>query len=122
MGWNFNDGSPIYLQLCAVIKGKIASGEYAPGSKLQPVRDLALEAGVNPNTVQRAYAELEREGLVNAERTSGRFVTADAEKIKQLRGALSSGFIGEMFKQLQALGLTNEEIIAAVQNWGYSDK
>ena len=91
-------------------------------SPLQPVRDLALEAGVNPNTVQRAYAELERDGLVNAERTSGRFVTADAEKIKQLRGALSSGFIGEMFKQLQGLGLTNEEIIAAVQNWGYSDK
>ena len=122
MGWNFNDGSPIYLQLVAVIKGKIASGEYAPGDRLPPVRDLALEAGVNPNTVQRAYAELERDGLVNAERTSGRFVTADAEKIEQLRGALSSGFIGEMFKQLQALGLTNEEIIAAVQNWGYSNK
>ena len=122
MGWNFHDGSPIYLQLCAVIKGRIASGAYAPGDKLPPVRDLALEAGVNPNTVQRAYAELERDDLVNAERTSGRFVTTDAEKIRALRAALSNGFIGELFQHLQELGMTNDEIRAAVQNWGYEEK
>jgi len=122
MGWNFSDGSPIYLQLCAIIKGRIASGAYAPGDKLPPVRDLALEAGVNPNTVQRAYAELERDGLVNAERTSGRFVTTDTNEIAALRSSLSSGFIGELFKNLRELGLTDDEIRSAVQNWGYSDK
>ncbi|MBR0130047.1 MAG: GntR family transcriptional regulator [Firmicutes bacterium] len=119
MGWKFDDGSPIYLQLCKVIKNRIASGAYAPGEKLPPVRDLALEAGVNPNTVQRAYSELERDSLVNADRTSGRFVTADREKIKTLRDMLSSSCIEEMFTRLRELGLTDEEIRAAVDEWGY---
>lgn len=122
MGWNFNDGSPIYLQLCGIIKSRIASGAYAPGEKLPPVRDLALEAGVNPNTVQRAYSELERDGLVNADRTSGRFVTADGERIKTLRAMLSSGYIKEMFDRLHELGLSDDEIRAAVNEWGYLEK
>ncbi len=119
MGWNFNDSSPIYQQLCGILKSRIASGQYAPGEKLPPVRDLALEAGVNPNTVQRAYAELERDSLVNADRTSGRFVTADGEKIKTLRDMLSSGYIEELFTRLRELGLTDDEIRAAVNEWGY---
>ena len=119
MGWNFNDSSPIYLQLCGIIKSRIASGAYAPGEKLPPVRDLALEAGVNPNTVQRAYAELERDSLVNADRTSGRFVTADGEKIQALRDMLSSGYIEELFARLRELGLNDDEIRAAVNEWGY---
>ena len=119
MGWKFDDGSPIYLQLCSVIKSRIASGAYTPGEKLPPVRDLAIEAGVNPNTVQRAYSELERDSLVNADRTSGRYVTADEEKIKTLRGSLSSGYIEEMFTRLRELGLSDTEIRAAVSEWGY---
>ena len=118
MGWSFNDSSPIYVQICAIIKSRIASGEYEPGQKLPPVRDLALEAGVNPNTVQRAYSELERDGLVNADRTSGRFVTADGEKITRLRTMLSSGYIEELFERLHGLGLSDDEIRAAVNEWG----
>ena len=119
MGWSFNDGSPIYVQLCEIIKSRIASGEYEPGQKLPPVRNLALESGVTPNTVQRAYSELERDGLVNADRTSGRFVTADGEKIKTLRAMLSSGYIKELFERLHGLGLSDDEIRAAVNEWGY---
>ena len=122
MGWSFDESSPIYVQLCAILKSRIASGEYGPGQKLPPVRDLALEAGVNPNTVQRAYSELERDGLVNADRTSGRFVTADGEKIRTLRTMLSSGYIEELFVRLHGLGLSDDEIRAAVSEWGYIKK
>ena len=119
MGWSFHDSSPIYMQLCVIIKSRIASGEYKPGQKLPPVRNLALEAGVTPNTVQRAYSELERGGLVNADRTSGRFVTADGEKIRTLRTLLSSGYIEELFERLHSLGLRDDEIREAVNKWGY---
>lgn len=122
MGWVFEGGSPIYLQLCLVMKGRIASGAYAPGEKLPPVRDLAVEAGVNPNTVQRAYSELERDGLVNADRTSGRFVTADSKVIRSLRDMLCSGYIEEMFTRLRELGLSDHEIRAAVNEWGYLNR
>ena len=72
MAWKFNDNAPIYLQIVNTLKRNIASGAYPPGSRLPSVRDLALEAGVNPNTMQRALSELERSGLVNSQRTAGR--------------------------------------------------
>ena len=104
-----------------VLRHAIITGEIPAGERIVET-EYASRLHISRTPLREALRRLERDGLVNAERTSGRFVTADAEKIEQLRGALSSGFIGEMFKQLQALGLTNEEIIAAVQNWGYSNK
>ena len=80
MAWKFNDNAPIYLQIVNTLKRNIASGAYPPGSRLPSVRDLALEAGVNPNTMQRALSELERSGLVNSQRTAGRFITEDHRK------------------------------------------
>ena len=85
MAWKFNDGAPIYLQIVNTLKRNIASGAYPPGSRLPSVRDLALEAGVNPNTMQRALSELERSGLVNSQRTAGRFITEDASALLDLR-------------------------------------
>ena len=78
MPWSFQADTPIYTQLVARLQEQIVSGAYPPGSKLPSVRDLAADAGVNPNTVQRAFAELERLGLIYTQRTSGKFVTEDA--------------------------------------------
>ena len=76
MGWNFNDNTPIYLQIINGLQREIASGAYPPGSRLASVRELALEAGVNPNTMQRALAELERQGLICNRRYSRAFSAA----------------------------------------------
>ena len=72
MAWDFTDNAPIYMQIVNGLQREIASGAYAPGTRLPSVRDLAMEAGVNPNTMQRALAELEQRGLVNGQRTDGR--------------------------------------------------
>ena len=89
MTWNFNDNAPIYLQIVHSLQRGIAGGVYPPGSRLPSVRELALEAGVNPNTMQRALSELERTGLVCSQRTAGRFVTEDAAALTQLRNTMS---------------------------------
>lgn len=115
MAWNFNDNAPIYMQIVNGLQREIASGAYPPGVRLPSVRDLALEAGVNPNTMQRALAELERRGLVNAQRTSGRFVTEDAGALAGLRKSMSDAIIHELTDKLRELGMTDEEIIAAVR-------
>ena len=79
MKWQFSNDAPIYSQLIEQIKVGIVSGAFPPGERLPSVRDLATEAGVNPNTMQRALAELERDGLVYSQRTAGRFVTEDQD-------------------------------------------
>ena len=77
MNWQFSNDAPIYAQLIRQIRAGIVSGAFSPGERLPSVRDLAMEAGVNPNTMQRALTELERDGLVYSQRTSGRYVTED---------------------------------------------
>lgn len=84
MAWNLDSDRPIYAQLLERIQLQIVSGIYAPGDKLPSVRDLAAEASVNPNTMQKAFAELERSGLIETKRTSGRFVTEDKNMITQI--------------------------------------
>lgn len=100
MDWNFRGDAPIYTQLFEQLTLAIVSGAYKPGDRLPAVRELALDAGVNPNTVQRALSELERCGLVYTQRTSGRFVTEDAERIERERQKLAEerarGFLGAM--------------------------
>ena len=84
MPWNLDDDRPIYLQLMERIQHDIVSGTYQPGDKLPSVRDLAVDAAVNPNTMQKALSELERCGLVYSQRTSGRFITDNADLIRQM--------------------------------------
>ncbi|MBQ7371245.1 MAG: GntR family transcriptional regulator [Blautia sp.] len=117
MTWTFKEGAPIYQQIVQTMKIRIANGTYPPGSKIPAVRDLAVEAGVNPNTMQRALAELERENLVKSERTSGRFVTQDENELRILREALGHDFIREMFANMTQLGMTPEEVVQAVTKW-----
>ena len=85
MAWTLDSDRPIFLQIVERIQTDIVSGRYQPGDKLPSVRDLAAEASVNPNTMQKAFAELERTGLVYSRRTSGRFITEDCHMIEQLK-------------------------------------
>ena len=85
MEWIFRSDVPIYTQLVSQMTMAILSGEYPPGSRLPAVRELAAQAGVNPNTMQRAMAELEQSGLIYSQRTSGRFVTDDGAVIEEAR-------------------------------------
>ncbi|MBQ6126887.1 MAG: GntR family transcriptional regulator [Erysipelotrichaceae bacterium] len=117
MGWKFSEDTPIYLQLIEALKTDIVSGKYRSGDRLPAVRDLAFEAGVNPNTVQRAYAELERQGLVQSERTSGRFVSIDDKKIEELRKDLSDTYIRDLFKKLNDLGMDDKTIRDVLSKW-----
>ena len=115
MKWAFKEGSPIYTQLIDQMKMHIASGAFNPGDQIPSVRELALDAGVNPNTMQRALAELEREELLYSVRTSGRFVTEDKAKLDGLQKILAQNYIEEMFDSLRKIGMNENDIIAAVQ-------
>ena len=117
MLWHFENELPIYTQLVHQIKFAIVAGELRPGERMMTVRDLALEAGVNPNTMQRALAELEREGLVYSMRTSGRFVTEDANVLETLKKELSDACFEAMYEKLTALGMTEIEIREALDRW-----
>lgn len=115
---DFNPAMPIYTQIVAEFKRRIFSRELLPGGKVLPVRELALEMGVNPNTLQRAMSELEREGLLYTERTAGRFVTTDSELIATLREELIATVVEGFWKELNALGCSAEEIGDLMQENG----
>ena len=115
MQWNFDVNAPIYTQLVDQIKLGIVSGEWIPGQRVPAVRELAVEAGVNPNTMQRALQELERQGLMFSQRTSGRFVTEDTEMIEDAKRVLANRHISAFIQQMQALGYTRQEIVALLE-------
>ena len=115
MQWNFDGNAPIYTQLVDQIKLGIVSGEWIPGQRIPAVRELAVEAGVNPNTMQRALQELERQGLMFSQRTSGRFVTEDTEMIEDAKRVLANRHISAFIQQMQALGYTRQEIVALLE-------
>ena len=117
MEWNFKNGLPIYSQIIDELTMRISSGAYKPGEKLPSVRDLAMDAGVNPNTMQRALSELERRGLVYTERTSGRFVTKEEEILKGLREDLAVRYILELDEKLQKIGMAHDELVDTVNKW-----
>ena len=110
MSWNFDASAPIYLQLVEKLKLEIISGSPAAGEKLASVRDLSQEAGVNPNTMQRALAELERENLIYSERTSGRYVTEDEELIRMMRQEIAREKIRHLLDDLTQLGFSGKEL------------
>ena len=111
MKWQFSNDAPIYAQLITQIKVGIVSGAFPPGERLPSVRDLATEAGVNPNTMQRALTELERDGLVYSQRTAGRFVTEDQTMIEGAKRGLAEGHIQTFLAAMSRLGYGKEEIL-----------
>lgn len=114
MNWQFSSDAPIYAQLIGQIKQGIVSGAFPSGERLPSVRDLATEAGVNPNTMQRALTELERDGLVYSQRTAGRFVTEDQNMIEEAKRGLAETQIRCFLAAMTRLGYKKEEILALV--------
>ena len=115
MPWDLDNDRPIYLQLMERIQHDIISGVYRPGDKIPSVRDLALEAAVNPNTKQKALSELERSGLVYSQRTSGRFITEDEKMLKKMKMDLASEHIQQFFEQMHPLGFSDEETLDLIR-------
>lgn len=115
MDWKFRSDLPIYAQLAAQLAAAIVAGAYAPGERLPSVRDLALEAGVNPNTVQRALADLERDGLIYSQRTNGRFVTENIEMIRNAKFRMADERAAIFLADMRQLGCTCEEAIALLE-------
>lgn len=111
MEWNLLADRPVYLQLMEQIQADIVSGSFQPGDKLPSVRDLASEAGVNPNTMQRAMTELERSGLIFAQRTSGRYITTDEALITQLKEKSAMQQAEAFLDRMEQLGFQGEQTI-----------
>lgn len=115
MPWEFVDHLPIYAQLVEQLKRRIVTGDYPPGSKLPSVRELASEAAVNPNTVQRAFAELERSGLIYTQRATGKFVTDDAPAILDARRQLASAQIEAFLSAMRSMGYLPVEAVSMLE-------
>ncbi len=109
--WELNSGQPIYVQIVERIRMQIISGELKAGEKIHSVRDLALIAGVNPNTMQKALAQLENEGLIITQRTMGRFITTDTQLILSQKDSVAKVIISEFFKKMGDLGISQDEAL-----------
>jgi len=116
MPWNLDSDRPIYLQLMERIQHDIISGTYKPGDKLPSVRELAMEASVNPNTMQKAFAELENSGLLITMRTSGRMVTEDEERISMVRETIAQEKIDAFLQDMRELGFGPEQSFLLIKN------
>lgn len=117
MDWKFDSARPIYSQIIEQIRLSIVSGELPSGSKLPSVRELASEAEVNPNTMQRALAELERTGLVYANRTSGRFITDNEDCIKAAKLEIARENVRSFLEGMEKIGYSKAETIAILENF-----
>ena len=115
MAWELNSDRPIYTQILEKIQTRIISGIYQPGERLPSVRDLAAEASVNPNTMQKAFTELERSGLIQTQRNSGRTVTEDISMIKQVQTQIALSQVQSFFNTMMELGFNKEEILTFVK-------
>lgn len=116
MTMDFSRDKPIYAQLVDVLCGDMISGELKPGDKLASVREYAVTTGVNVNTIQRVYKELELMQLTETRRGQGTFITDNTARIVQLREEMKYRLIEQFFTDVSALGFTKEEIIAGIEN------
>ncbi|HGC8246237.1 TPA: GntR family transcriptional regulator [Streptococcus agalactiae] len=117
MALEFNEKSPIYSQIAEHIKMQIVSQEIKSGDQLPTVRELAQDAGVNPNTMQRAFTELEREGMVFSQRTSGRFVTEDNLLIGKIRQQVAKAELATFVNNMKKIGYKLDEITVALDHF-----
>jgi Predicted transcriptional regulators len=114
MAWNLSSDRPIYAQLMEQIELSIVTGIYPAGSRLPSVRDMAGEAAVNPNTMQRALAQLESDGLLFSQRTSGRFVTEDVDRIMQTKNNLAEALVEEFMRNMNQLGYDRQQTVLLI--------
>ena len=118
MDYIFDNERPIYIQLVEMLRKEIVSGKLKAGERLPSVRELALTARVNPNTMQKALAELESEGLVYTERTNGKFVTANNELIEKIKKELAEEKVNNFLNDMKSIGITYEEAVIYLQELG----
>ncbi|HEY4557956.1 MAG TPA: GntR family transcriptional regulator [Enteractinococcus sp.] len=119
---DFDSSQPIWQQLVAEFTRRIIIGEWEPGMKIPSTRELALDYKVNPNTVQRALAELDRNGTTKSERTSGRFVTGDTESLNALRNESAQDILRDAIARLQGIGVTQDRAVELLKKyWGSND-
>lgn len=114
---NFDENFPIYLQIMDLIKKDIVKGKLKGGDKLPSVRELAEELKVNPNTVQKAYQELEREKIIFTLRGTGSFVTKDEAKIEELKKNMADGILSKFVESMRELNFTDEEILSLLSKY-----
>ena len=122
MEWDIRNDQPIYTQLIQQVTLAILSGTFPCGGRLPPVREMAAEAGVNPNTMQRALAQLENEGLVRTERTAGRYVTEDRALIEQLRAEAARNLTAEFLEKMRGIGYGLEQAAALLERWNEKEE
>ncbi len=115
MAWNFTSDKPVYIQIAERITTSVLSGKYKPGEQIPTVRQLALEAAVNPNTIQHAFSELENEGLIISQGTVGRYVTEDTDVIENCRKQLTEKLVKDFVKKIGKLSVTKEQILAIIE-------
>ncbi|HIX16329.1 MAG TPA: GntR family transcriptional regulator [Candidatus Hungatella pullicola] len=115
MKWHFENNRPIYSQILEQIRLGIISGEFSAGSRLPSVRELAAEASVNPNTMQKALSELEQSKIIYSQRTSGRFVTEDQSMIEQIKQEIAETKIKEFIQTMQELGISPDEVLKLIE-------
>ena len=115
MAWSFSSDRPVYLQIADRIIKSILSGEYLVGEQLPTVRQLALEAAVNPNTVQHAFAELENEGIIISKGTVGRYVTEDNRIVEVCRKKMAGQLVKNFLENMGQLSITKEQAIAMIK-------
>lgn len=115
MAWSFTSDKPVYLQLADRITKSILSGEYQPGQQIPTVRQLALVAAVNPNTIQHAFAELEYEGIIISKGTMGRYVTEDTQVIDVCRKKMAQQFVMDFIENMRQLSLSEEDAVTMIK-------
>lgn len=116
---SFSNSKPIYLQIVDKINHQIVRKELKVGDKLPSVREMAIQTGVNPNTIQRTYSELERIGIVETKRGQGTFVTEDEGLIQSLKTKLQTDMIDEFVQNMKELGFSEQEMIAGLEEYVY---
>lgn len=115
MAWSFSTDRPVYLQIAERIRRSVLSGEYPPGGQIPSVRQLALEAAVNPNTVQHAFSDLEHEGIILSKGTQGRFVTEDRQVIELVRQEIAMECVRGFLRDLKQLAIDPEQAISMIK-------
>jgi len=116
MAWNFTSDRPIFLQIIDHIRIDVICGKYGTGERLPSVRELAADAAVNPNTMQRALSELENSGLLSSQRTTGRFVTEDKDVLERSKLVLANKIAEEYLCKIKEIGYTTQEAIQLLKN------
>jgi DNA-binding transcriptional regulator YhcF (GntR family) len=115
--WNFSNDRPVYVQIMDEIKTRIVSGRYKPGERIPSVRDLAEEARVNPNTMQKALSEIERDGYIISLRTSGKYVTDDAGIIEDLKASRAKSVVRRFAEEMTNMGISMDDTIIMLQQF-----